>query len=76
MARLGGLGMLVFNALCLIKDNPIEDGLSRIQKGKFGCDSSIVEIDVAGRVIFHEFVKALQLLSYCAIGCQHNVKLE
>lgn len=76
MASLGSFCMLVFNALCLIKNDPVENGLSRIQKGKFGCNSSIVKIDVAVRVVFHEFVEAFQLLSYCAICSQYNVKFQ
>lgn len=59
VTRLGGLGVLVFNALRLIENNSVKNGLSRVQKRKLGCNSSIVKIDVAARVFFHEFIKTL-----------------
>lgn len=76
MASLGSLGMLVFNALRFVENNSVEIGLAWIQEGKFCCYSSIVKIDVTARVVFHEFVKPLQLLSYCTIRCQYNVVFE
>lgn len=76
MASLGSLGMLVFNALRFVENNSVETGLARIQEGKLGCNSSIVKIDVTARVVFYEFVKPLQLLSYCTIRCQYNVVFE
>lgn len=68
MARFGRLGILVFNALCFIEDDPVEVGLPRVQKRKLCCIGSIVKVDVPGCIVLHKFVKASQLLGDGAIS--------
>jgi hypothetical protein len=76
MAGFGSLGMLIFDALRFVENNSIKIGLAWIQERKLGCNSSVIKIDITARVVFHEFVKPLQLLSYCTIRCQYDVIFE
>lgn len=56
VAGFSGLGSVVFDALRLVENNPVEFRLPRVQKRKFCCVGSIIKVDVAACIVLHKLI--------------------